>query len=74
MSLSLNKATFDNDNSNIDFNDERFWEKVLGPKKCEGLYRDLTEGVLCVSVCDGVGIYVYIVLYIDCIIYSIYSI
>ncbi|RLN47960.1 hypothetical protein BBJ28_00001686 [Nothophytophthora sp. Chile5] len=44
--LSFSKATFTAESSDttIDFNDEKFWEKVLGPKPVQQLMTKVQEG------------------------------
>ncbi|KAG2523493.1 hypothetical protein JM16_002260 [Phytophthora kernoviae] len=46
--LSFSKATFTAESSDttIDFNDEKFWEKVLGPKPVQVLMTKVQEGWL----------------------------
>jgi hypothetical protein len=51
--LNFNKASFEtgNSDSKIDFNDEQFWEKVLGPRKCDQLLRFVIHFVYCFLCC-----------------------
>ncbi|GMF16341.1 unnamed protein product [Phytophthora lilii] len=46
--LSFSKATFTSESADttIDFNDEKFWEKVLGPKPVQVLMTKVQEGWL----------------------------
>lgn len=46
--LSFSKATFiaEASDSTIDFNDDKFWEKVLGPKKIQQLLDKVEDGFL----------------------------
>ena len=46
--LSFSKATFiaETSDSTIDFNDDQFWEKVLGPKKIQQLLEKVEDGFL----------------------------
>jgi len=54
--LSFSKATFTSESSDstIDFNDEKFWEKVLGPKPVQVLMTKVQEGWLKTASQDDV--------------------
>ncbi|KAG1708677.1 hypothetical protein DVH05_022306 [Phytophthora capsici] len=54
--LSFSKATFTSESadSTIDFNDEKFWEKVLGPKPVQVLMTKVQEGWLKTASQDDV--------------------
>ncbi|KAE9345020.1 Chromodomain-helicase-DNA-binding protein 7 [Phytophthora fragariae] len=54
--LSFSKATFTSESADatIDFNDEKFWEKVLGPKPVQVLMTKVQEGWLKTASQDDV--------------------
>lgn len=54
--LSFSKATFTSEaaDTTIDFNDEKFWEKVLGPKPVQVLMTKVQEGWLKTATQDDV--------------------
>nr|CCA16363.1 ChromodomainhelicaseDNAbinding protein 8 putative [Albugo laibachii Nc14] len=54
--LSFSKATFTSETSDstIDFNDEQFWEKVLGPKPVQVLMTRVQEGWLTAASTDDI--------------------
>ncbi|GMF22171.1 unnamed protein product [Phytophthora fragariaefolia] len=54
--LSFSKATFTSESADttIDFNDEKFWEKVLGPKPVQVLMSKVQEGWLKTASQDDV--------------------
>ncbi|TMW56968.1 hypothetical protein Poli38472_002893 [Pythium oligandrum] len=57
--LSFSKATFTAESSDttIDFNDEQFWEKVLGPKPVQQLMTKVQEGWLSKATKDEIKEY-----------------
>ena len=61
--LRFNQAYFVNkkDNTEVDFKDPEFWDKVLGPRMGEQLNRNLEVGII--SIC--ISIYINCVIIID---------